>query len=72
MTERQKEHQGRSASGDKILEGRDIRSGAVAGTAHEQLNKGFEEGAESSAAALHIQELLDKAKQHDSDEASER
>jgi hypothetical protein len=62
MTERQKQHQGRSTNDDTTLEGRDIRAGAVAGTGHAHVSGAFEEGAESSNDALHIEELLKKNK----------
>lgn len=62
MTERQKQHQGRSASDDTTLEGRDIRADALAGTGHERVAGAFEGAAASSDAANHVEELLEAAR----------
>ncbi len=70
MTERQKQHQGRSKGDDTTLEGRDVRAGAVAGTGHERVAGAFEEGAKSSDDALHIEALLDKATKANTGDAS--
>lgn len=70
MTERQKQHQGRSTDDETTLEGRDLRAASIAGTNHERVNDAFDEGAESSADALHIQALLDKAKKRGTGDAA--
>ncbi len=60
MTERQKQHQGRSEGDETTLEGRDIKADAVAGTGHERETGEFEDGLESSNDALHIGQLLEQ------------
>ncbi len=72
MTERQKQHQGRSASDDTELEGRDIRADALEGTGNQRVSGAFEGGKEKSEAALHIEELLDKEKESGEGKAEER
>ncbi len=64
MTERQKQHQGRSEGDDTTLEGRDIKADAVAGTGDERVTGAFEDGLESSNDALHVEKLLERAKKH--------
>lgn len=64
MTNRQKQHLGRSEGDDTILEGRDIKADAVAGTGHEHVTGAFADGLESSNDALHIEKLLERAKKH--------
>ena len=63
MSERQKQHLGRSASDDTMLEGRDIRAGAPPGVGGERVSGEYENGAEASAQAQHIGDLLDEAAQ---------
>lgn len=69
MTERQKQHQGRSASDDTELEGRDIKADALEGTGNQRVSGAFEGGKEKSDAALHIEELLKKEKDSHADNA---
>lgn len=61
MSGRQKQHLGRSAGDDTTLEGRDIRAGAPPGVGGERVSGDFAEGAEASAEARHIGQLLDAA-----------
>lgn len=69
MTERQKQHEGRSEGDDTVIVGRDIKAGAVAETGAEQENDASEDDVEGSQPALHIEELLkkDRKKSKESD-----
>lgn len=60
MTERQKQHQGRSEGDDTVIEGRDIKADLPEGTATERVNGDIEDGTEASQPALRIEELLEK------------
>jgi hypothetical protein len=60
MTERQKQHLGRSEGDDTMLEGRDIRADAAPGTGTEHVCGAIEGGTEASQKALHIEELLEQ------------
>lgn len=72
MTKRQKQHQGRSASDDTTLEGRDIRADARPGTGNERVSGAFEEGAEASNAARHVEDLLEEAREPGPDDRENR
>ncbi len=69
MSERQKQHLGRSASDDTTLEGRDIKADAQEGTGNQRVSGAFEGGAEKSEAAQKIDELIETEK-HDVDGGS--
>lgn len=60
MTERQKQHEGRSEGDETLIVGRDIKAGAVAATGAEQENGAIDAGEEGSQPALRIEELLEK------------
>ncbi len=60
MSERQKQHQGRSEGDDTTLEGRDIRADTPDGIGSERVDGEFEGGAEKSEQALRIEEKLKK------------
>ncbi len=60
MSERQKQHQGRSADDDTMLEGRDISADAPEGIGTERVDGAIEGGAEASQQAQHIGELLEE------------
>ncbi|GEM_PF-6737829 len=60
MSERQKQHQGRSEGDDTMLEGRDIKADAPDGIGTERVNGAIEGGAEDSQQALKIEELLER------------
>jgi len=60
MTERQKQHQGRSKGDDTTLEGRDIRADTPDDMGTERVAGAIEGGAEASRKAIHIEELLEK------------
>ena len=60
MSERQKQHQGRSEGDDTMLEGRDINADAPDGIGTERVNGAIEGGAEASQLALRIEELIEK------------
>lgn len=59
MSERQKQHQGRSTGDDTTLEGRDIEADARPGVGSERVNGAIEGGAEASEQAQHIGRLLE-------------
>lgn len=71
MTERQKQHQGRSEGDETTLEGRDIKADAVAGTGDGHVSGAFGEEVESSEDAEHIARLLERAKKHGPSKAPE-
>jgi len=60
MTERQKQHVGRSEGDDTMLEGRDIRADAAPGAGTERVSGAIEGGTAASQKALHIEKLLEK------------
>ncbi len=60
MSERQKQHLGRSEGDDTTLEGRDIRADTPDGIGTERVNGAIEGGAEASQQALRIEELIAK------------
>jgi len=60
MTERQKQHLGRSKGDETTLEGRDIRADAPEGMGRNRESGAIEGGAEASQKALRIEELLEK------------
>jgi len=70
MTERQKQHLGRSEGDDTMLEGRDIRADAAPGIGTERVNGAIEGGAEASQQALHIEELLEKNREKSAERES--
>ncbi len=65
MSERQKQHLGRSASDDTEVEGRDIKADALEGTGDQRVSGAFEGGKAKSDAALNIEELLKKERESD-------
>jgi len=70
MTERQKQHLGRSEGDDTMLEGRDIRADAAPGTGTERVSGAIERGAEASEQALHIEEPLEKSREKSAERES--
>jgi len=60
MSERQKQHLGRSKGDETMLEGRDIRADAPDGIGAERLSGDDDSGAEASQQALRIEKLLEK------------
>lgn len=60
MSERQKQHQGRSEGDDTMLEGRDIRADTPDGIGSERVDGAIEGGAEASEEALRIEKLIEK------------
>ena len=63
MSERQKQHLGRSADDDTTLEGRDIRADTPPGVGGERVSADLEGAADASADARHIGELLETAEE---------
>ena len=59
MTERQKQHQGRSEGDETMLEGRDIRADTPDGIGTDRVNGAIEGGAQASQAALLIEALVE-------------
>ncbi len=59
MSERQKQHHGRSTGDNTTLEGRDIKADALEGTGSERVSA-IDGGAEASEAAQRIEERLEK------------
>ncbi len=67
MTERQKQHLGRSEGDETTLEGRDIRADTPEGIGSERVDGAIEGGAEKSEQALKIEEKLEKNRQKTED-----
>lgn len=68
MSERHKQHLGRSAGDDTVLEGRDINADAPPGVGGERVNGAIEGGAEASEQALRIGRLLDEDRRGDAED----
>ncbi len=68
MSERQKQHHGRSAGDDTVDEGRDINADAPPGVGGERVNGEVEGGAEASEQALRIGRLLDEERRGDAED----
>ena len=64
MTERQKQHLGRSEGDDTVIEGRDIKADAVARTDPEHANGAIDDGVDGSQPALRIEALLEQNRKH--------
>ncbi len=67
MTERQKQHQGRSEGDDTMLEGRDIRADTPEGIGSQRVDGAIEGGAKASEQALKIEEALEKNRRSSKD-----
>ena len=68
MSERHKQHHGRSAGDDTVDEGRDINADAPPDVGGERVNGEVEGGAEASEQALRIGRLLDEDRRGDAED----
>ena len=68
MSERQKQHHGRSAGDDNVDEGRDINADAPPGVGGERVNGAIEGGGEASEQAHRIGRLLDEDRRGDAED----